>query len=148
MNSSLGQKRGEQRIRIHTQAVCSTFMLQLWPGATLRPQKGQAWAAKGEAGTAAGTVGNKCLLCHHLLPLKRPPENLRQRSCQLSKKNSTVCGVRMVQDVDSSFPSALGHGARGVTVPGSAGPNPVQSPNAAGLSTWLRLSASFSIYGI
>lgn len=78
MNSSLGQKRGEQRITIHTQAVCSTFVLQPWPGATLRPQKGQAWAAKGEAGSAAGTVGNKCLLCRHFLPPKRPPENLEK----------------------------------------------------------------------
>lgn len=55
----------------------------------------------------------------------------------------------MVQHVDSSFPSPWGHGARGVTVPGSAGPDPcADSPSAAGLSARLRLSASFTIYGI
>lgn len=156
ISASISQKRkvrpggcraGEWWSLIHTQAVSATSMLQPCLCVTLRSAD-RPGPRRGRGQTAAGTVGDRGLHCSHL-PSPTWPSGPGAKGAANKVKKTPVSGVRMVQDVDSSFPSPWVHGARGVSVPGSAGPDPgADSHSAADLSARLSLSASFTIYGI
>lgn len=123
-----GCRAGERRSRIHTQAGRATSALQPWLCAMLRAAD-RPGLGRGRGQTAAGTVGDKGLPCSHL-PSPRWPSGPGAKGAANKVRKTPVCGVRMVQDADSRFPSPWGHGARGATVPGSAGPILVQTAPA------------------
>lgn len=104
-------------------------------------KKGQAWAATGKAGAVAGTAGPKALL------QSSPTPTLPQRPGAKGAANK-VRKTPQLMMVDSSLAGASGPGARGVPVPGSAGPNPGQTAPGLPPEHVAPLSASFTIYGI